>query len=285
MQKHRRFLLAFVSLGIAAAFGPAQAAALESSMTSTQQWNAASFSLTPEASSPPEFGSCIKVTGGTYTDAGCTKTTGESGKAFEWYPAFGGAHPLSNVTFTIALKEATVATLETVGGLIMQCEGETGAGEYTGNKTIGNVVLKFTNCKASGVSCHSAGAAEGTIVTNTLEGVLGVEELAAEPVNYKIGQDLFPVGRSGPMASFTCSGGISLSITGSIISPLVSNAMKFSTQIKTKAAGGKQKPESFVGETPEPLKSKVNEEPAEQAGETMTTIQTSVEKVEVNSVV
>lgn len=284
MPKHRRLLLAFVSLGIAAGLGPAQAAALESSMTSAQQWNAASFSMTSEASSPPEFGSCIKVTGGAYVDAGCTKTTGETGKAFEWYPAFGGAHPLENVTFTIALKEATVATLETVGGLTMQCEGETGAGEYTGNKTIGNVVLKFTGCKASGVSCHSTGAAEGTIVTNTLEGVLGVEELAAEPVNYKIGQNLFPVGRTGPMASFTCNG-VSLSITGSIISPLVSNQMKFSTQIKTKAAGGKQKPENFVGETPEPLMSKLNGEPAEQAGETMTTIQTSIEKVEVNSVV
>jgi hypothetical protein len=284
MQKHRWLLLALVSRGRAAGWGAARAAALESSMGSTQQWNAASFSLTSEASSPPEFGSCIKVTGGAYTDAGCTKTTGETGKAFEWYPAFGGAHPLENVTFTIALKEATVATLETVGGLSMQCEGETGTGEYTGNKTIGNIVLKFTGCKASGVSCQSAGAAEGTIVTNTLEGVLGVEELAAEPVNYKIGQNLYPVGRSGPMASFTCSG-ISTSITGSIISPLVSNAMKFSTQVKTKAAGGKQKPESFVGETPEPLMSKLNEEPAEQAGETMTTIQTSVEKVEVNSVV
>jgi hypothetical protein len=283
MQKHRWLLLALVSLSAAVGMSAAQAAPLDSAAISGQQWNAASFSLR-EAGSPPEFGTCVKVTEGAYTDAGCTKTTGETGKAFEWYPAFGGAHPLKNVSFTIALKEATVATLETVGGLNMQCEGETGVGEYTGNKTIGNVVLTFTNCKASGVSCHSAGAAEGTIVTNTLEGVLGVEELAAEPVNYKIGQDLFPVGRSGPMATFTCNG-VSLSITGSIISPLVSNAMKFSTQVKTKAAGGKQKPENFVGETPEPLMSKLNSEPAEQAGETMTTIQTSVEKVEVNSVV
>jgi hypothetical protein len=276
---HRWLLLALVSLGVSAGWSPAQAAtSLDGNLT------AASFSLTPEANAPPEFGRCIKTTGGAYKDSGCTETAGAGEKNFEWYAAFGSAKPLEKVGFANAIKEATNATLETVGGMTMHCEGDTSKGEYTGNKTLGKIVMTFTGCVAFGVLCHSTGAAEGTIVTHTLEGVLGVEELAAEPVNYKIGQDLYPVGHTGSVAEFTCAG-IPMTVSGSIISPLITNSMKVAATIKTKAVKGKQKPESFVGGPTEVLTSKLESEPAEQAGETLTTIQTNEEKVEVNSVV
>jgi hypothetical protein len=276
-QPHRWVLSALVSLGVAVGCAPAQAATLLD-----RGLGAESLTLTPEASSPPEFGRCIKTTGGAYKDAGCIET-GSSEKAYEWYPAFGSAHPLEKTGFSNALKEATLASLETVGTMTVSCEGESSTGKYTGNKTIGSVVVSFLKCTASGSSCQSAGSPSGTIVTNSLEGVLGVEELAAEPVNYKIGEDLFPPGRSGSIASFSC-GGIGLSISGSIISRVVTNSMRAMTQIKTKASEGKQKPESFVGETPDVLMTHIEGGASEQAGETLTTVQTNEEKIEVNSV-
>lgn len=280
MQKlHRWLLLALVSLGVSAGWAPAQAATLLD-----RNLNKASFSLTPEANAPPEFGRCIKTTGGAYKDTRCTEAAGATEKSYEWYAAFGSSHPLEKVGFTNVLKEATTASLETVGGTTVTCKGESSTGEYTGNKKVGKVVITFSSCNAFGVSCNSEGAAEGTIVTYPLEGALGVEELAAEPVNYKIGESLYPVGHTGPFAKFSCVG-LSVVITGAIISPVGPNSMKLTIQIKTKAAKGKQRPENFVGGPSEVLMTQNGELSPEQAGETLTTVQTNEEKVEINSVV
>jgi hypothetical protein len=284
---HRWLLLTLVLLGATAGWAPAQAAtSLGRDVISSgaQQWNAAAFSLTPEASSPPEYGRCIKTTGGLYRDGGCTETGSSSEKNFEWYAAFGSAHPLEKANFSNVLKEATVANLETVSGASVTCEGQSSAGKYTGNKTIGGVVVTFTGCSAFGGKCQTSGSAAGTIVTKTLEGVLGVEELAAEAVNYKIGLALFPIGHTGQIASFTCAS-MNVSIAGSLISKVASNSMKLTTQIKSKATEGKQKPEGFVGESPEVLMSTMGEAAPEQAGETLITIQTNEERIEINSVV
>jgi hypothetical protein len=79
--------------------------------------------------------------------------------------------------------------------------------------------------------------------------------------------------------------GLSVVITGAIISPVAPNSMKLTTQIKTKAAKGKQRPENFVGGPSEVLMTQIGEGSPEQAGETLTTVQTNEEKVEINSVV
>jgi hypothetical protein len=278
MHPHRWLLLALVSLGVAVGCAPAQATILDRGLSAN------SFTLTPEANSPPEFGRCIKLTGGAYTDAGCTLKAGETGKSYEWYAAFGSSAPLEKRGFSNVLKEGTVATLETVGKSTITCEGETSTGEITGNKMVGKVNATFTACNAFGVSCKSTGAAEGTIVMSTMEGVLGVEELAAEPVNYQIGEKLYPVGHSGPVAKFTC-GTFPVVVTGALISPMVSNLMKLTSTNKTKQLKGKQKPENFVGESPEVLMTQIGEGAAEQSGETITSNQTNAEKVEINSVV
>jgi hypothetical protein len=275
---NRWLLLALVSLAAIVGWSPAQAAT-----PLDRNLNAAALSLTPEANAPPEYGRCIKTAGGAYKDAACTETAGASEKSYEWYAAFGSAHPLEKVGFSNVIKEGTAATLETVSGTTVHCEGESSTGEYTGNKMIGNIHMTLTKCAAFGLSCQSAGAAAATIVAHTLEGTLGVEELAAEPVNYKIGQDLYPAGHTGSVAEFKC--GIPLTISGSIISPLTANSMKLAQTIKTKALKGKQKPESFVGGSAEVLMSQIESSTPEQAGLTLTTTQTSEEKVEVNSVV
>jgi hypothetical protein len=285
MQKTRRWLpFALVLLGVVAGSTAAQAETLvehNAIPQAGQRWNDDTFSHSLEPSGPPEFGTCVKTVGGAYSDAGCTGTG--AGKNYEWYAAFGSAHPLEHFGFSATIKEGTTALLESVGKAQIICEGEGSTGEYTGNKTVGKFVSTFTKCSAFGVSCKTTGAAEGTIVTGPLEGVLGVEETGTEPSLNKIGQDLFPIGHTGAIAEFSC-GGVPLSITGSIISPVTPNAMKLTTQIKTKEAKGKQKPEAFVGETPDPLMANFGEGSPERAGETLTTNQTNEEKVEVNSV-
>jgi hypothetical protein len=246
-----------------------------------QRWNAASFSSSLETNAPPEFGRCLKTVGGKYQDAGCL-TTG-SGKEYEWYPAFGSAQPLVKTHFTTVIKEGTTAVLETVGKNSVTCQGESASGEFTGNKTIGNVVMTFTKCSAFGMACASASAPAETIVTSPLEGMLGVEELGAEPALNAIGEALFPTEHSGATGEFSC-GGVPLAITGSIISPIPDNVMKLKTGIKSKAVGGKQHPEKFLGEPAEVLISTINGGSPEQAGETLQVVQTSEEKVEINSV-
>lgn len=280
MQQLQRWLL-FALAPIALAIGCASA---QATTVLDRGLDANSFTMTPEVNSPPEFGRCIKTTGGAYTDAGCTLTTGEGGKSYEWYAAFGSAAPLEKPGFTSLLKEGSVATLETVGKNLITCTGESSTGEITGNKTVGSVVATFTGCSAFETSCHSTGAAEGTIVMNALEGMLGVEELAAEPVNYKIGEKLYPPGHTGQIAKFTC-GTFAIAVTGAMISPVPSNSMRLASTIKTKQLKGKQKPENFVGETPEVLMTQIGEGAPEQGGETITANQTNAEKVEINSVV
>jgi len=287
MGKTRHWLLlALGSLAIAAcSSAPVASAAtlVEHNAVPTveQRWNAASFSSLLESGGPPEFGRCIKTTGGKYEDAGCT--TKGSGKNYEWHPAFGGSAPLEKTGFSNAIKEGTVAELETVGGSLVTCTGESASGKYTGNKTVGSVVVTFTGCSAFGMSCKSEGAATGTVVTYALEGVLGVEELGAEPSLNKIGEALFPIGHSGPIGELKC-GGVLMTITGSIISPVTANAMKLTATVKSKAVKGKQRPENFVGEPPEVLMTSIEGGTPEQGGETLTVNQANEEKIEINSV-
>lgn len=282
MGKTRHWLLlALGTLGIAAC--SPLAASAEKLPGSEQGLRSTTFSSLLETNSPPEFGRCIKTTGGKYEDAGCTTVGNLSGKSFEWYAAFESAHPLEKTGFTTAIKEGTVAELETVAGTVITCTGESGTGKYTGNKTIGSMSVTFTGCSAFETSCASAGSPSGTIVTATLEGIIGVEELGAEPALNKIGQDVYPVGHSGPVGEFKCAG-LPVVLTGAVISPVPANIMRLTTTVKAKALNGKQKPERFVEGATEVLKATINGGTPEQAGESMTTNQTNEEKVEINSV-
>ncbi|HWG07922.1 MAG TPA: hypothetical protein VN672_02835 [Solirubrobacteraceae bacterium] len=287
MGKTRHWLLFAVgSLGIAVcsllAVPAATPAERDSAPIREQSWKTATFSSLLEPSGPPEYGRCIKTTGGGYTDAGCT-TSGSPG-AYEWYSAFGSARPLEKTRFSGVIKEATTAKLETVNKNVITCTGETVNGKYTGNKTLGEVFVTFTGCSAFGTTCTSPGAAAGTIATNQLEGVLGIETLGAEPVLNKIGEDLFPVGHTGAIGEFSC-GGVKVVMSGSIISPVAENAMKLTTTITAKQSKGKQNPENFIGETPEPLMATIESGTPEQGGEALQTQQTNEEKVEINTVV
>ena len=273
---HRWLLPVLVALGVAAGPAAAQAATLV-------EHNAQPLGVTTNVGSPPEFGRCIKTTGGEYENAACTKASGTA-KHYEWFPAFGGAQPLEKRKFTTAIKESTSVTLETVAATKVVCSGETSTGEYSGNKTVGNIVVTFTGCSGFEAACQSEGASAGTIVTNVLEGVLGVETPGAEPSEDKIGEDLYPAGHTGTFAQFTCAG-LPMSISGAAIARVVANSMSISDNVKFKASGGHQQPEHFFGEAAEVLMFTFNGGTPEQAGETLTSVQTNEEKVEINSVV
>jgi hypothetical protein len=273
--KAHRWLLPVLVL-LLAAIGPPAAQAM-----TLVEHNAEPLGLPPSVGSPPEFGRCIKVSGGQYENAACTKSSA-SAKHYEWYPAFGGSQPLEKTGFTTAIKEGTLSTLETVGGLPVVCHGETSGGKYTGNKTVGGVVVTFTGCKSFELTCNSPGAASGTIVTNTLEGILGVEEPATEPSEDLIGEELHPA--SGTVVtSFSCSS-FPVTVSGALIGQAVSNQMKLSDWVKFKAVSGKQQPEAFFGGTTAVLSMSFEEKPPEQAGETLTTNQANEEKIEISSI-
>jgi hypothetical protein len=273
-----RWWMAFllVSLGLSAGAVSAQAATLV-------EHNVQPFDLTPNTGSPPEFGRCIKTVGGEFENSGCTKAAAGASGSYEWHPAFGGSAPLEKTKFTAVMNEGTVSVLETIGKSQMVCSGASSGGEFTGNKSFSAVTVTFTGCSAFEGACTSAGAPTGTVVTQPLEGTLGVEEVGAAPVENAIAEDLFPPGRSGPIAEFSCSG-IAITVTGSLIAPVPSNLMKLIVPIKFKAAKGRQRQESFAGEPPDVLFTSALGV-SEQSGEAMTVKQTNEEKVEINSVV
>jgi hypothetical protein len=225
---------------------------------------------------PPEFGRCTKTlrtAEGDFGTSGCTapKVPGN----YEWLPGEG-----KSAKFTNAITEG-LATFETVKGSKVVCTTEAGSGEYTGNKTVAGVTLTFTGCERLGEQCTSTGAASGEIVTDALEGVLGVEKLGETVVKNKIGLDLFPVGNAGPVIDFSC-GATDVSVRGSVILPVVASKMLLSTKQKFLASKGKQKPEKFVEGAKDVLEASFNKGAYEQIGLSVKLTQTNEEPIEVN---
>jgi hypothetical protein len=230
----------------------------------------------------PEFGRCIKVgvNLGAYSSSKCTATGGE--RKYEWFPAF-GSKPLVKKHFTEAIKPLTEASFSS-HGLIVTCTGQTGQGEYASAKAVAGVTMTFTGCHRGELGkCESSGAAVGEVKTNTLNGELGIVKASPEAVKDKVGLDLVPA--SGEtVAEFACAGE-AVRITGSVIVEVKANAMLSKATLKYSGTGGVQKPSKFEGGTEDVLHSTLGEGSPEASVLTLTTIQTSEEKVEVNSVV
>jgi alpha-tubulin suppressor-like RCC1 family protein len=224
-----------------------------------------------ETAGPPEFGRCIKVsakTGG-FSNAGCTKKAAGS---YAWMPG------VAKRGFT---SSAGATTLETVKGTKVLCTAEAGKGEYLGLKLIGNVVLKFSGCTSQGGECTSVGGHSREVVTNPLEGVLGIRKATATP---RLALQLFPSGFE-PVAEFSCLGGTTFVVRGAVTVPVVSNKMQLTSALKFAARRGRQKPEGFEGGPREILETSINRSPFEQAGLSSDVQQASEEPVEINSVV
>jgi YVTN family beta-propeller protein len=253
------------------------------------QTGTASISYTVGANAP-EFGRCVKVASekvgtktvyhGGFTAAACLLKSATRTGPYEWEAGVLKAH------FTTKIKELTKATFETVKGPKVTCAGETSTGEYTGLKTVAGVVLTLTGCElvSTKSKCASAGGATGEVASGPLEGLLGVVTLGETAAKNKLGLDLFPVGKAGPLMEFSCAG-TTVSVQGSVIVAVTADKMLLTATVKALAKKGLQKPENFVGGPKDILEESFNEAGFEQAGLTLTTVQTDEEPVEANSVV
>jgi FG-GAP repeat len=252
--------------------------------TATSYGEDNTFTTLRAPAEPPEYGRCVKLPKGAtgeFSNSKCTSPATAEKHSFEWLR---GPGPKRNFTTNIKQTTTSIATLETVSKRKVICTGETGAGEYTGNKTVGNVTFNFTGCEFGGVTCTSPSALEGELRTGILHGTLGVVKMSSEgPIKNTIGMDLVPVVESGAFMELTC-GVATISVRGSVIVPVASNAMKLSSNLVYAESKGKQKAESFVGEAKDVLESSLGEEPFEQTGLKLKAIQTNEEKIEINSV-
>jgi hypothetical protein len=227
----------------------------------------------------PEFGRCVKVAKGT-GKFGMASCTGEKAGSYEWVPGLGASSK-----FTTASKVGTFVTLtETVGGTKITCHGQTATGEYTGAKTVGQVLLRFTGCESSGGKANSPGEPEGVVVSKSLQGSLGIVKSGETSKQNKVGLDLLPEAPAGPVTEFSV-GGIALVVRGSVIVPVTANKMQLTATLKFAQAKGKQKPERFQGEAKDVLEESVNGSAFEQAGLAFESTQTNEEAIEINSVV
>jgi hypothetical protein len=180
-------------------------------------------------------------------------------------------------------------TLETVSGSTVECEELSASGEYTGAKTVGNVLTTFKGCSTAGsIGCQSPGASPREVRTSALEGSLGLIKKEAEPVSSAAGIDL--AATSGNIAEMEC-GPIfgeffeKIVVTGSVIHEVATNKMVLEENEKFIERKGHQKPENFDGGPQDVLESSLNGGANEQSGEDLLTKLTNEEKIEVNTVV
>ncbi len=173
-------------------------------------------------------------------------------------------------------------TLEAANRTKLTCTGESGTGDITGRKTVGEVVFTLTGCAKNGLPCTTSSLAPGEVRTTSLEGELGVDsvtEALGREVRH-IGVDLFAAGRSGPVLNYAC-GGEEQALSGSVIAPVLSNRMATSSALKFTEVAGLQRPESFEGGTRDVLMSAIGEGQGLSLSSTLHT----AEAVEINGAI
>jgi hypothetical protein len=106
------------------------------------------------------------------------------------------------------LTDGEAAQLKAQGGATMNCKTSAVTGEVitAKSKTLKEVTLELHECEAEGVKCTSAGAAEGTIVSEKLEGEIGYLATHSELGAKFVALALFPTaGRVGQViAKYKC---------------------------------------------------------------------------------
>jgi hypothetical protein len=245
------------------------------------------------AESPPEVGRCLKLAGGKWKDGGCKTPSKPGEEKFEWYPAFVGGVPNENpkpikLKYKAAWKEGTLIQLETVGGEKIIAHGQTSTGEVTGPKTNIAQNIDFTGVEAFEQKCESTnpkGSGPGDVKVKDLNGLLGIEKKGETTAKDKAA-NLFVPKEGTIFTEFTCAG-IPIVVRHEVMNPVTSNAMKLTATVKLAATKGKQKPEKFAADpagTKRVLESNKLGGSFEQAGQSLVTIQTNEEKLEISTV-
>jgi alpha-tubulin suppressor-like RCC1 family protein len=225
--------------------------------------------------SPPEFGRCVgggNRFSGTYATSACDSTP--TGGGYNWTPG---------VVRTGFTTTGGKTTLETLTKTKIICSQERSRGHYEGTKEVNGVVITLTGCELAAKKCSSTGGAEGEVVTDVLEGALGWETKTAELTTRKVALDLAPIGKTGPVAGFTC-GNTPIEVRGSVIVPVTKDKMLATTTLNYVASKGKQRPERFEGEASDVLEASLSGAPFAQLGLTISKAkQSSEEEVEINA--
>ena len=278
---HRSLLLALVSLGVARRLRRRRRPRHSSTAPP-----AGSFSLTPEANSPPEFGRCIKTTGGAYTDAGCTQTAGKTGKNYEWYAAFGSAHPLEKAGFSNDAQRRLRRHAGNGQQSKVTCEGEGSTGEIHGQQNDRQQSTRRSpKCSAFGVACQAPEQPRARSSTNTTG--RRARRRRTRPPNRSTTRSARTSTRSGTRGRSPNSAAAACRCRHRL-DHLAGDLQRDETHDEEQNERAQRQTETgkLRRRNAEVLMAQISEGcPSEQAGETLTTIQTNEEKVEVNSVV
>lgn len=225
----------------------------------------------------PEYGRCLKTTGGKYSDSKCTKAAvaPKPGK-YEWFP---GA---AKAKFT---STGGIGVLTTVSGSGVECQKEASDGEFVpgNNKEEAGVVVKFTGCKSLAAACSTPGSAMGEITTNELEGTVGWENKAKK----KTDLELYPAKSvaSGLFTEFSCIG-LVVKVRGDVLVPIKNDKMTRTETLKFVASKGIQKPSEWEEKSGKTiLEASFKGGPFEQAGQNITSTVEGEEELELNAVV
>jgi hypothetical protein len=235
----------------------------------------------------PEFGRCLKQTGGQYENANCTKVAQEAAKQkFEWTSS------IINTKFKAHETLETFYAFETVGTTKLTCKGESYENaEYTGPKTVGKMVLHLSGCETGKILCNSPGEPQnsGHVTTFALKGLLGVEKLGVlegkpEPIRNKLELQLTP--ETGTLlTAFSCST-VQVEVKGCIAHNTAANKMALSEKEKFATHTGEPKPDKFAGGPQDECILEWNGGGTgfEEAGEKIEAIVENEEKIEANTI-
>jgi hypothetical protein len=218
------------------------------------------------AAVPPEYGRCLHLVAGKYSNAACTEEGETIHERWEWYPIAGGEKPLEaeserQVTFTKE-EEFVFQSAEPGDNAEFKCgkiESATAVYSAVASNRLENIALHMSECFYHGVTQECNNTGESGKVDLTLEGVLGVWKREPEEKKNKIGLDVFPP--SGEeIGDITCSymgKTVKIAERGSVIGQELEtpvNQMTKTTKLRFERKGthlGVQKPEHFEAGEPE----------------------------------
>ncbi|HXD55016.1 MAG TPA: IPT/TIG domain-containing protein, partial [Solirubrobacteraceae bacterium] len=224
----------------------------------------------------PEFGRCVKLSGGTYTDKGCS-IEGEGATPYNWYPAAFGAHPLVHPGVQVGSGSVTI---ETPAKLKLACTGISGSGTVTAYDVISLEHLTLTGCSAAklGGACTSSGASPGEVRAKPVSARLGKGEKAKgvfvpalqwEPASGEV------------LAAMTC-GTHAVTLTGSFV-VLTGKQFAMLTSEKLQAKDKKGVPgiAGLQGQPPASLGIQVDSEAVQVAAAKLKAVETNEEAFEI----
>src|SRR4029077_7132723 len=150
-------------------------------------------------------------------------------------------------TFPIAPQMTSGAvTLQTKGGHSVTCKASSASSELANHKELRNAIVTYTGCKSSEeVSCSSAGAKSGEVITQNLTATLVYINKATKEVGV-----LYKPASGSTVANFSC-GSVKTALTGSVIAKVPHeqlNSLRTSFTWEFKQKGGVQEPTEYEEE-------------------------------------